>query len=61
MSFFFAIKPSGIEYFDIAPEDVVVLNLNGEVVDGIGSFMREGRILMLSFILILLMLPHYLA
>lgn len=30
----FAIKPSGMEYFDITPNDVVILNLKGEVVDG---------------------------
>ncbi len=30
-----AISPSGIDYFETKPEDVVVLNLSGEVVDGI--------------------------
>ncbi|GBF11873.1 L-fuculose-phosphate aldolase [Tepidibacillus sp. HK-1] len=30
-----AISPSGLDYFEILPEDIVVLNLNGEVVDGI--------------------------
>lgn len=29
-----AISPSGIDYFDTLPEDVVVTNLDGEVVDG---------------------------
>lgn len=31
----FAISPSGIDYFDIEPADIVILNLNGEIVDGI--------------------------
>lgn len=30
----FAISPSGIDYFETEPEDVVVMNLEGEVVDG---------------------------
>lgn len=30
----FAISPSGIDYFETEPEDVVVMNLAGEVVDG---------------------------
>ena len=30
----FAIKPSGMEYFDITPKDVVVLDLKGIVVEG---------------------------
>lgn len=29
-----AISPSGIDYFETKPEDVVVLNLKGEIVDG---------------------------
>jgi L-fuculose-phosphate aldolase len=29
-----AIKPSGIEYFDLEPADVVVMTLDGEVVEG---------------------------
>ncbi|HSH35592.1 L-fuculose-phosphate aldolase [Schnuerera sp.] len=29
-----AISPSGIDYFDIKPEDVVILNIKGEQVDG---------------------------
>lgn len=29
-----AISPSGIDYFKTKPEDVVVLNLKGEIVDG---------------------------
>lgn len=29
-----AISPSGIDYFDIRPEDVVVLDLEGNIVDG---------------------------
>lgn len=29
-----AISPSGIEYFETNPEDVVVLNLKGEIIDG---------------------------
>lgn len=29
-----AISPSGMDYFDIKPEDVVVLNINGEKVEG---------------------------
>lgn len=29
-----AISPSGIDYFQTRPEDVVVLNLKGEIVDG---------------------------
>lgn len=29
-----AISPSGIDYFQIKPEDVVVLTVNGEIVDG---------------------------
>lgn len=29
-----AISPSGIDYFETKPEDVVVINLDGEIVDG---------------------------
>ena len=29
-----AISPSGIDYFEIRPEDVVVLDLDGNIVDG---------------------------
>ncbi|RFU70461.1 L-fuculose-phosphate aldolase [Peribacillus saganii] len=29
-----AISPSGIDYFHTSPSDVVIINLNGEVVDG---------------------------
>jgi L-fuculose-phosphate aldolase len=29
-----AISPSGIDYFETKPEDVVIINLDGEVVDG---------------------------
>lgn len=31
---FFAISPSGIDYFETEPEDIVVMNLKGEIVDG---------------------------
>lgn len=30
----FAITPSGIDYFEMTPEDIVVLNLDGQVVEG---------------------------
>lgn len=30
----FAIKPSGMDYFEIRPEDVVIMNLNGEIIEG---------------------------
>lgn len=30
----FVIKPSGVEYADLRPEDLVVVNLKGEVVEG---------------------------
>ncbi|WP_352418651.1 L-fuculose-phosphate aldolase [Proteiniborus sp.] len=30
----FAISPTGIDYFQIKPEDVVVLNIKGEQIDG---------------------------
>ncbi len=48
----FAISPSGMDYFRTTPEDVVVLNLKGEVVDGakkpsseyeMHKFLYEGR------------------
>lgn len=29
-----ALKPTGIDYFQLRPEDVVVVNLNGEIVEG---------------------------
>ena len=29
-----AISPSGIDYFDIEPENVAVLNIEGEIIDG---------------------------
>lgn len=29
-----AIKPSGIEYFDMCPEDVVIMTVDGEIVEG---------------------------
>ena len=31
---YFAISPSGIDYFETTPEDVVVMDLNGKIVDG---------------------------
>ncbi|WP_195268050.1 L-fuculose-phosphate aldolase [Eubacterium sp. 1001713B170207_170306_E7] len=31
----FAISPSGIDYFETEPEDIVVMNLKGEIVDGV--------------------------
>ena len=30
----FAISPSGMDYYETEPEDVVVMNLDGEIVDG---------------------------
>lgn len=32
-----AISPSGLDYFETAPEDVVVLDLSGKIVDGAGK------------------------
>ena len=32
---YFAISPSGIDYFETKPEDVVIMDLDGKVVDGI--------------------------
>ena len=29
-----AISPSGLDYYETKPEDVVILNLDGEVVEG---------------------------
>lgn len=29
-----AITPSGIDYFKLNPEDIVVMDLNGNIVDG---------------------------
>ena len=29
-----AISPSGMDYFKIQPEDIVIMNLDGEIVDG---------------------------
>ncbi len=29
-----AISPSGLEYYETKPEDVVILNLDGEVIEG---------------------------
>jgi len=31
---YMAIKPTGIDYFEIQPEDVVITDLNGNIVDG---------------------------
>lgn len=31
----FAISPSGMDYFEIEPEDVTVLDLNGKIIDGV--------------------------
>ena len=31
---YMAIKPTGIDYFEIEPEDVVIMDLNGNIVDG---------------------------
>ena len=31
---YFAISPSGIDYFETTPEDVVIMDLDGKVVDG---------------------------
>ena len=30
----FAIKPSGVDYSDLQPESMVVVNLNGDIIDG---------------------------
>ncbi|MFR7699784.1 MAG: class II aldolase/adducin family protein, partial [Lacticaseibacillus paracasei] len=30
----FVIKPSGVDYEDLTPDDMVVVNLQGEVVEG---------------------------
>ncbi len=30
----FVIKPSGVEYEDLKPEDMVVVNLEGNIVEG---------------------------
>ena len=32
---YFAISPSGIDYFETTPEDVVIMDLDGKVVEGI--------------------------
>lgn len=29
-----AISPSGLDYYETTPEDVVILNLDGEVIEG---------------------------
>lgn len=31
---YMAIKPSGIDYFEMEPEDVVIMDLNGHIIDG---------------------------
>jgi L-fuculose-phosphate aldolase len=31
---YIAIKPTGVDYFKMRPEDVVVMNLEGEIIDG---------------------------
>ena len=31
---YFAISPSGIDYFETEPEDVVIMDLDGKVVEG---------------------------
>lgn len=31
---YMAIKPTGIDYFEIQPEDVVIMDLNGNIIDG---------------------------
>lgn len=51
-----AISPSGIDYFKIKPEDILIMDLNGNVVDGSQKpsseylctkyFMKKEKILM---------------
>jgi len=38
-----AISPSGMDYFETKPEDVVVMDLNGKIVDGFRKPSSEWR------------------
>lgn len=65
-----AITPSGIDYFKLKPEDIVIMDLDGNIIDGIQKpsseysmhkifFTRGGKILILWFIPILLIQLYY--
>ena len=46
---YFAISPSGIDYFETEPEDVVIMDLDGKVVDGIRKPSSEWMMHMILY------------
>ena len=46
---YFAISPSGIDYFETTPEDVVIMDLDGKVVDGIRKPSSEWMMHMIFY------------
>ena len=46
---YFAISPSGIDYFETKPEDVVIMDLDGKVVDGIRKPSSEWMMHMIFY------------
>ena len=46
---YFAISPSGIDYFETEPEDVVIMDLDGKVVDGIRKPSSEWMMHMIFY------------
>lgn len=46
---YMAITPSGIDFFEIMPEDIVIMNLNGEVVEGTRNPSSEWEMHLLQY------------
>ena len=46
---YFAISPSGIDYFETTPEDVVIMDLDGKVVEGIRKPSSEWMMHMIFY------------
>lgn len=46
---YFAISPSGIDYFETKPEDVVIMDLDGKVVEGIRKPSSEWMMHMIFY------------
>jgi L-fuculose-phosphate aldolase len=46
---YFAISPSGIDYFETTPEDVVIMDLDGKVVEGVRKPSSEWMMHMIFY------------
>lgn len=36
-----AITPSGIDFYDIEPEDIVIMDLEGNIIEGERKYLKE--------------------